>query len=169
MKEERRKKKVESGTLRQGSGQAWKVVILFLVALFLLGACATGEGVEPHEAWARSAKQGETTAVYMILHNHTNVDDALIGVSTDVAESAELHLSEVQNDVMSMTPQERIEIPAGGAVTLETGGYHIMLIGLKQDLNVGDEITITLHYENYQDVTVTVPVKEAGGESHTHP
>ena len=36
-----------------------------------------------------------------------------------------------------------------------------MLIGLKQDLNVGDEITITLHFQNSEDVTLTVPVKDA--------
>lgn len=146
----------------------WKVVIFLIV--FLLSACATGEGVEPHEAWVRSARQGENSAVYLILHNHTDIDDALIGVSTDVAEAAELHLSAVNNDVMTMTPQDRIEIPAGDEVALESGGYHIMLIGLKQDLNVGDEITLTLHFENYQDVVFTVPVKDsAGDEGHGHP
>jgi copper(I)-binding protein len=147
----------------------WKVVILFLVALFLLSACATGEGIEPHEAWVRSANQGETTAVYMILHNHTNIDDALIGVSTDVAEAAELHFTEVNNDVMQMSPVARIEIPAGGEVEFKSGSYHIMLVGLKRDLNIGDEITITLQFENYQDVVVTAPVKESGSESHDHP
>lgn len=148
----------------------WKLGRIFLLMLFTLVACANGEGVEPHEAWARSAMAGETTAVYMILHNHTNIDDALIGVSTDVAEAAELHLSEVQNDVMTMTLQERIEIPAGGEVIFENGGYHIMLIGLKQDLRVGDEITLTLDFENYPDVTLVAPVKEVGGEqNHGHP
>ncbi|HRJ76387.1 MAG TPA: copper chaperone PCu(A)C [Anaerolineales bacterium] len=161
MKEERGKKKVES--------RKWKVGNLFLVVLFLLSACSTSNVIESHEAWVRSANQGEITVVYMILHNHTSVDDALIGISTDVAEAAELHLSEVQNDVMTMTPQEKIEILAGGEVILESGGYHIMLINLKQDLNVGDEITITLHFENYPDVTVNVPVQEAGGEEHGHP
>lgn len=146
-----------------------KISLLMIVGMVFLGACAAGEGIEPHEVWVRSAHQGETTAVYMILHNHTNVDDALIGVSTDVAEEAELHLSEVQNDVMSMTPQERIEIPAGDEVVLEFGGYHIMLIGLKQDLQGGDEITLTLHFENYPDVTVTAPVKDSAEEHHGHP
>ncbi len=147
----------------------WKVKILIFLVVVFLSACATGEGVESHEAWVRNANQGETTAVYMILHNHTDVNDDLIGVSTDVAEAAELHLSAVQNDVMTMTPQERIEIPADGEVVLESGGYHIMLIGLKQDLQVGDEITITLNFENYPDVTVTVPVKESAEEHQSHP
>jgi periplasmic copper chaperone A len=153
--------KVESGKRKVAS------LILFLT--FLLSACASGEGIEVHEAWVRNAKQSETTAVYMILHNHTDVDDTFVGVSTDVAEAAELHLSEVQNDVMTMTHQKGIEIRAGDEIVLETGGYHIMLIGLKQDLNIGDEITITLHFENYPDVTVAVPVNESGGENHGHP
>ena len=161
MKEERGKRKIESGK--------WGMANLFLCVVFLLTACATGEGVESHEAWVRNANQGEITAVYMILHNHTNVDDALIGVSTDVAEAAELHLSEVQNDVMTMTPQEKIEIPADGEVVLESGGYHIMLIGLKQDLQVGGEITVTLNFENYPDVPVTVPVKDSAEEHQSHP
>lgn len=147
-----------------------KIVWLMILGGLALSGCATGEGVEPHEAWARSAMAGETTAVYMILHNHTNIDDALIGVSTDAAEAAELHLSEVQNDVMRMTLQERIAIPAGGEVVLENGGYHVMLIGLKQDLYVGDEITLTLDFEHYPDVTLVAPVKEVGGEqNHGHP
>lgn len=147
----------------------WQVRSLFFVGLFLLSACSTSNVIESHEAWVRNANQGEITAVYMILHNHTDIDDAMIGVSTDVAEAAEMHLSEVQNDVMSMIPQERIEIPAGGEVVLEAGGYHIMLIGLKQDLQIGDEISITLHFENYPDVVVTVPVRESAEEHPSHP
>lgn len=143
-------------------------IALFFVVMFLLSACSTGKGVEPHEAWVRSAKQGQTTAMYMILHNHTDVDDALIGISTDVAEAAELHLSSVQNDVMTMTPQERIEIPAGEEVVLKTGGYHIMLIGLKQDLKSGDKITIRLYFENNPDVLMTVPVRESAQEHQGH-
>ena len=141
---------------------------LYLLVAILLSACSTEKRLETHEAWVRTAKQSETTAVYLILHNHTNADDALVSVSADVAEAVELHLSDVNNDVMMMTPQERIEIPAGGEVIFETGGYHIMLINLKQDLNVGDEILITLRFENYPKMTISVPVREAAGDEHNH-
>jgi hypothetical protein len=147
-----------------------KIVLLMMLGVILLSACATGEGLEPHEAWTREAKQGENGNVYVIIHNHTDVDDALLSVTSDVAEAVELHLSEVDsNDVMEMTPLESIAIPAGEEIAFESGSYHIMLVNLKQDLHIGDEISITLHFENYPDVTVTVPVQEAGGESHNHP
>ena len=43
---------------------------------------------------------------------------------------------------------------------LKPGSYHIMLIGLKQDLNVGDHVTLTLHFKYHADITLTVPVQD---------
>lgn len=62
---------------------------------------------------------------------------------------------------MEMLQQELIDMPADFELELKPGSYHIMLIGLKQDLKVGDEIQITLHFKNHEDVTVTVPVMDA--------
>lgn len=149
----------------------WKIGGIFLL-LILLSACATGEGIESHEAWVRSANQGENTAIYLILHNHTNVDDQLIGVSTDVASAVELHLTEVNNDVMQMNLLESIEILADDEVEFKTGSYHIMLVDLKKDLEVGDEITVTFDFEHYADVPVIVPVQDSAEtmeQNHSHP
>lgn len=152
---------MENRTLRLGSGRAWKVGSLILLIVFFLSACDTGEGIESHEAWVRSALQGENTAAYLILHNHTDVDDALIGISTEAANAVELHLTEVTNDVMRMNLLESIEILADDEVEFKTGSYHIMLVDLKQDLKAGDEITVTFDFENYADVTVNVPVQDS--------
>jgi periplasmic copper chaperone A len=148
----------------------WKVA--FLLGILLLGACSTGNGIEAHEAWVRNANQGENTAIYLILHNHTNVADKLIRVSTDVASFVELHLTEVTNDVMRMSPLESIEILAGDEIEFKSGNYHIMLVDLKQDLKVGDEITVTFDFENYADVIINVPVQESAEtmeQNHSHP
>jgi len=97
-----------------------------------------------------------------MLSNGTAQDDALIGASSDVAAAVEVHLSKMGDDgTMQMIPQESVALPAGGELELKPGSYHIMIIGLVKDLNVGDEITLTLHFENHEDITLTVPVKEA--------
>ncbi len=169
MKEERGKKFVESDALSLSKGRKWKVVGLILL-MILLSACASGEGIESHEAWVLSALQGENSAIYVILHNHTNVDDKLISVSTDVANAVELHLTTVTNDVMSMSPLESVEILAGDEVEFKTGSYHIMLVDLKQDLKAGDEITVTFNFEHYPAVTVNVPVQDSAETmEHQHP
>ena len=148
-----------------------KLFLLAVVGMLLLSACGAvaddashtdGEGVEAHDFWARAALKDGTSAAYMLLHNHGTEDDALIGASSDVAASVEIHLSKMNADgTMEMIPQESIALPADGEVELKPGSYHVMLIGLVKDLNVGDEITVTLDFEHAEDVTLTIPVMDA--------
>ena len=126
------------------------------------------EGVEAHDYWARSGMMGGNSAAYMMLHNHGDEADAVVSASSDIADAVELHLSQMSADgVMQMIQQEKLDLPAGGELELKPGSYHVMLIGLKKDLKAGDEITLTLHFQNSEDVTLTIPVMDAenmGGE-----
>lgn len=146
-----------------------RILMLILAGMLLLSACGPadmghedGEGVEAHDFWARAALKDGTGAAYMLIHNHSTEDDALVGASSDVAAAVEIHLSKMGADgTMQMIPQESIVLPAEGEVELKPGSYHIMLIGLVKDLNVGDEISITLHFEKHEDITLTIPVMDA--------
>lgn len=146
-----------------------RIFMLVLVGMLLLSACGTagmasegGEGIEAHDFWARAALKDGNSAAYMLLHNHTAEDDALIGASSDVAAAVEIHLSKMGDDgTMQMIPQESIALPADGDLELKPGSYHIMIIGLVKDLKVGDEITLTLHFEKHEDINLTIPVMEA--------
>lgn len=148
-----------------------KIFAFVLAGALLLSACGGGmtqdgheggDGVEAHDYWARSAMAGGNSAAYMLIHNHGGEADALISASSDVAEAVELHLSQMGADgTMAMIQQEKIDVPADGEVELKPGSYHVMLIGLKQDLMVGSEITLTLTFEHAGEVTLTVPVKDA--------
>ena len=146
-------------------------LILILLGALVLSACggaatdddhAAGTDVEVHDAWARSALKDGNGAAYMLMHNHSTEDDAIVGASSDLATATEIHLSQMSTDgTMEMLKQESIPLPADGEVEFKPGSYHVMLIGLKQDLKVGDEITLTLHFKNHDDITLTVPVLEA--------
>lgn len=140
-----------------------KLVFMLVLGIFLLSAC-TAEEIEAHEPWARAAMAGENSAVYLMLHNHSNQDDELLSASSDVAEAVELHLSQVgPNGEMQMIPQSSVPLAAGEEVTFKPGGLHIMLIGLKQDLKTGDQFEVTLHFKNREDMTLTVTVEEMEG------
>ena len=132
------------------------------IAAIIFSACAPSKGMLIiSENWARPAPKGQNGAVYFIMQNDTANDDALIGASTDIASSAEAHMS-MQNDqgVMSMAMQGAVQVPAGESVTFKPGGLHIMLVILKQDLKVGDTFTLTLHFEKAGEIAVQVEVKE---------
>jgi copper(I)-binding protein len=142
-----------------------KILIFVLAGALLLSACgssgnASGK-LEARDYWSRAAMKGNNGAAYMLLSNGTAQDQELSGVSSDIANAAEVHLSKMDNGVMQMIPQESVLLPAGADVEFKPGGLHVMFIGLKRDLKVGDEITLILHFKDHEDITLTVPVKDA--------
>lgn len=138
-----------------------RILVPALAIAFLLGACRTGSGMEVSEAWARPAAQGGNGAIYFVIQNDGPQADELTGVSCEAAEAAEMHESKMDGDVMQMHPLRSIPLPADAEVTFEPGGLHIMLIRLKHDLKLGDEVEVTLHFESFEDLKVLVPVREA--------
>lgn len=141
-----------------------KTFMFVLAGMLLLSACGAPKSgaMEAVDYWARSGLKDGNSAAYMLFANGTAQDDELIGASSDVARAVEIHLSQMGADgVMQMIQQESIAIASGGELELKPGSYHVMIIGLTQDLNVGDSISLTLHFKNHADITLTVPVKEA--------
>jgi protein SCO1/2 len=119
-------------------------------------------------AWARAAGRTGTSAVYLVIRNHSSQDDALLGARSDVAETVEVHRSFMDQGMMRMEPAGRVVVPARGTLTLEPGGLHIMLIGLRRDLTEGTHLTVTLQFERAGPITVQVPVRAAAGMSGGH-
>ncbi|PIY44109.1 MAG: hypothetical protein COZ06_21300, partial [Armatimonadetes bacterium CG_4_10_14_3_um_filter_66_18] len=117
--------------------------ILMIVTLgaLLVGACApAATEVEASAVWARTGMSGGTGAAYLTLVNGAAADDELLSASSDVAEAVEIHLSQAgANGEMQMIPQKSVPLAAGAKVEFKPGGLHVMLIGLKQDLKVGDQ------------------------------
>ena len=142
--------------------------ILFALSIgsLLLTACGSNmpNEVTAKDYWARSGMMDGNSAAYMLVQNGTGTDDELIGASSEAARAVELHLSQMKADgTMEMFQQQSIAIPAGKAVELKPGSYHVMLIGLTHDLKAGDQITLTLKFKNRADITLTVPIKDAEG------
>ncbi len=102
-----------------------------------------------------------TGAVYITLVNTGREADRLVGVQTDVAEAAEIHETKMEGDVVRMQPVTGgVEVPAQGEVVFKPGGYHIMLINLRQDLEVGDRFSLVLEFEKSGTMTLEVEVRQ---------
>lgn len=142
-----------------------------------LAACGGGGGgeLEVSGAWARNSPMVATAgAVYLEIANGGEADDALTAASVDASVAGEVEIHEtvaaMPSDggmggasgeaMMEMRPVDEIAIPAGETVALEPGGYHIMLVELAEPLEVGDEIELTLTFEEAGDVVVTAEVRE---------
>lgn len=143
-----------------------KILFALILTSLFLTACGADmpNEVSAKDYWARSGMKDGNSAAYMLLQNGMDADDELIGASSDAAQAVELHLSQMKSDgTMEMIQQQSVALPAGKAVELKPGSYHIMLIGLKQDLKAGDEIALTLKFKNRSDLTLSVHVMDAEG------
>lgn len=117
-------------------------------------------GISVVGAWVRESPSAGNGAAYMVINNTGSIDDALIGAESTVANATELHESIMNGDIVTMKPVARIDIKAGGSVELKPGSYHIMLIGLKQALQVGMKVSVTLKFEKAGPVKVEAEVRE---------
>lgn len=136
--------------------------LILSIGVILLSACTQSSGMlTVNGSWARPAFKGENSAIYFVIENGTDVGDALVSASTDIASAAEAHMS-MMNDqgVVSMQMQSAVQIPASDNVTFKPGGLHIMLVDLKQELRVGDTFTLTLQFEKAGEIIMQVEVRE---------
>ena len=138
-----------------------KCFFTVIFVAILLTACGVGaeeSGIEVHQIKMGAGPQGEDRAVYLAMHNHGSETDQLTGASSDAAEVVQLQNgTEVVDVIPVYSNTEFVFIP---------DGYHVMLIGLKQDLDVGDEIEVVLHFRDHEDMTISVPVGEATEHEH---
>jgi len=110
-------------------------------------------------AWSRTADSGATTAVYFTLENSGARGDTLLSVTTDVAATAELHVSTQHGSMMHMSPVTALPVPAYDSVSFRPLGAHVMLTGLKRPLIEGDSISATLAFASGRTVGVVAGVR----------
>lgn len=121
---------------------------------------ASKDGISLSDPWARMGMSGDNSAAYMYITN-TSGEDTLMSAQSSVAKTIELHTVIKGDDgMMQMRPVEGgITIPAQGNQTLKPGSYHIMLIGLNNDLKKGDTFEVELTFANTGTIPVTVEVR----------
>lgn len=129
-------------------------------------ALAQSDGVQITNAWARATPAGAQTAAAYVTVESPN-GDRLTGVSTPVAQKADIHEMTMDGDVMKMRQVDGVDLPAGKAVTLKPGGYHIMLTGLTKPLKEGESFPLTLGFAKGGTKQVDVRVEKVGAMGPT--
>jgi len=122
-----------------------------LVTVVLLASAASlpawAAQISVTDAWARATMPGQPVGgAYMQIRS--DADARLIGVSSSVVPRVEVHEMTMDGDMMRMREVKAVELPKGKTVSLEPGGFHIMLMNLKKPIVVGDSIPLTLVIES---------------------
>ncbi len=122
-------------------------LVLIATLASLAYAQTPSANVEVKDAWVRSTVPGlKGTGAFMKI---TAKDGAkLVGVSSPVAGVGEVHEMKMEGDVMKMRALPLLDLPAGKAVELKPGGYHVMLMDLKQALVKDSKVPLTLVFKD---------------------
>ena len=131
--------------------------LLLLLVLVFVAACEPSPPLRASEAWVRvSPPSHRVTAGFLTLHNQSASDIAVVAASSPVAERVEVHAHLHEGGVMRMREVERLEIAAGTSLSLKPGGYHLMLFGVHEALQSGQQYPLTLKTE--AGLSITVPM-----------
>lgn len=124
--------------------------------------------ISVQQAWARATPPGASNgAVYLTIRN-SGAADTLIGASNHAAaEKVEIHTHHNDNGVMRMRQVPQVAIPAKAKVTFQPHANHVMLIGLKQPLALGDKLSLSLRFKKAGEVKTEVTVGTIDAEGPT--
>lgn len=142
------------------------------LALSVGALSAHAQSVEVKDAWVRGTVPSQkVTGAFMEITGKTAA--RLISAESPAAATVEIHNMSMQNGVMKMFPVEGIDIPAGKTVKLASGGYHVMMMGLKQQMKAGERVPLKLTFEladkKRESVELSVEVRDiTGARGHAH-
>lgn len=121
-------------------------VALLSLVLVLMSPTALAQ-VKVTEAWVRGTVEGQhATGGFMKLISP--LDAALVAAASPAASVVEIHQMAMEGGMMKMRAVDRVPLPAGKTVELKPGGYHLMLMSLKQPMKAGDVVPVTLTLED---------------------
>jgi len=148
--------------------------LIFLLTSLFVGGHVVAQNVTISNSWVRATVQGQkATGAFMTVTSKEN--SKLIAVSSPIASIVEIHEMKMDKDVMKMSALPNgLDLPAGKAVDLKPGGFHIMLMDLKLPLNKDVAVPLTLTFQDssgkksQQVVQVPVSVQPPFGQGMNH-
>jgi copper(I)-binding protein len=139
-----------------------KFLLTVLSVLMLLSNGYADGSIVVSDDWIVAAPpNARVIAGYMSIGNKSSQSRKLIKVSSEHFKRIEIHRTEMRGDVMRMVPLEELDIPAGGAVSLQPGSYHLMLIGPEFVPKEGGNVNLILKFDNGEILHINSPVREA--------
>ncbi|MGM0522277.1 MAG: copper chaperone PCu(A)C [Pseudomonadota bacterium] len=143
------------------------ILLTAATSALLLTTAAHAGVITALDPFVREVPPGApATAAFMTLHNTSDSPVRLIDADNDLTTHTEMHNHVDVDGVMQMRQIEHIDVPANGDVSLAPGGLHLMMIGLEGAVSEGDEVALTLTFDNGETLDITAPVRAIMPMSH---
>jgi len=148
----------------------WACAALILAATAAWPAATfAADNVQITNAWVRGTVSGQRgTGAYMDIVSDT--PGRIVSAASPVAANVEIHNMRMENGVMRMSAVKDIALEPGKTFRLAPGGYHVMMMGLKEPLKKGATVPITLSVEGadkkVRQIEVKAEVRDLAGSAH---
>lgn len=122
-------------------------VLSATLAVALSPALAQSPAVKVDDAWVRATvSQQRSTGAFMQMTAEKPLK--IVAVSSPLTPMVEIHEMKMEDGVMKMRAVDVLPLPAGQLVELKPGGFHVMLMGLKAPVKVGETVPLTFTLED---------------------
>lgn len=136
-----------------------KSTIRFALAAALAAFALAGQTqTTVKDPWVRGTVATQK-ASGAFMHITSAAGGKLVSATSPVAGVVEIHEMAMDGNVMKMRAVPGLDLPAGKPVELKPGGYHVMLMDLKQQLKPGETVPLTLTIEGKDGKRETIEVK----------
>ena len=152
------------------AGRAGFRSLMAFVVLSMANA-VSAQNIEVKDAWVRGTVPAQrSTGAFMDITAKQAV--RLLSIDSPSAASVELHNMTMTNGVMKMFPVDGLDIAAGKTAKLAPGGYHLMMMGLKQQMKTGERVPLKLTFElpekKREVLELSVEVRDITGKPALH-
>jgi copper(I)-binding protein len=138
----------------------FKITRIVALLCMAIGTGALAGEIVVVDPYVRMVPQGvPTTGAFMLIKNTGNTDRKLLRVDSGSAKTVELHSHINDNGVMKMRQVRELEIKAKGQTELKPGSYHVMMIDLRQALQEGEKVPLTLSFDDGSSEKVEAVVR----------
>lgn len=151
------------------------VAAVGVLGMAVATACGSSDTTGPHadsitvsDAWIK-ASDTEMTAEFGTLTNDSDSDIHLVGGSSEIAGKIEIHETVETDGAMAMREADGgLAIPANGSLTLDPGGDHLMLMDLREPINAGDTVVVTLEFGDGSTKEVSATARDFLGNNEKY-
>ncbi len=134
-----------------------RLIITCVLSLLSLGSLAE---TRLADGWIKQLPPSvPMRAGYFTINNNGTSADRLLSASSPAFNKIEMHETRMADGMMSMNQLMEVPVDAGVTVEFKPGGLHLMLMGIKQPLEVGDKVPVTLTFESGEQ-TIELEVRK---------
>ena len=148
----------------------WRKGLWVLLTMTAWHSTVWADGpISIEDPWVRDAPpHAEMSAAYLIILNHSDQEQTLLGISSPQFQKVEIHKTQMAGGQVHMQRLDKVAIAAHGSLEFKPGAYHLMMIHPAGTFKKGDMVELRLRFKDESQLTVQAQIRESAEQAPAH-